>query len=90
MRTGTALLEFPRIKRCCDRVISHMEKYHIQPYDENTGKGLVRHVLIRYGFFTDEMMVCLIINGEELPGEDALVKSLREIPETDKCDGECE
>ena len=59
-----------------------MEKYHIQPYDENTGKGLVRHVLIRYGFFTDEMMVCLIINGEELPGEDALVKSLREIPET--------
>ena len=42
----------------------------------------MRHVLIRYGFFTDEMMVCLIINGEELPGEDALVKSLREIPET--------
>ena len=69
-------------KEVLDRVISHMEKYHIQPYDENTGKGLVRHVLIRYGFFTDEMMVCLIINGEELPGEDALVKSLREIPET--------
>ena len=60
----------------------HMEKFHIQPYDENTGKGLVRHVLIRYGFFTDEMMVCLIINGEKLPGEEALVKSLRQIPET--------
>ena len=59
-----------------------MEKFHIQPYDENTGKGLVRHVLIRYGFFTDEMMVCVIINGERLPEEDILVKSLREIPET--------
>ena len=69
-------------KEVLDRVIAHMEKFHIQPYDENTGKGLVRHVLIRYGFFTDEMMVCLIINGEKLPGEEALVKSLRQIPET--------
>ncbi len=71
-----------RNKEVLDRVIAHMEKFHIQPYDENTGKGLVRHVLIRYGFFTDEMMVCLIINGEKLPGEEALVKSLRQIPET--------
>ena len=70
-----------RNKEVLDRVIAHMEKFHIQPYDENTGKGLVRHVLIRYGFFTDEMMVCLIINGEKLPGEEALVKSLRQIPE---------
>lgn len=69
-------------KEVLDRVIAHMEKYHIQPYDENTGKGLVRHVLIRYGFFTDEMMVCLIINGEKIPGEEALVRSLREIPQT--------
>ena len=71
-----------RNKEVLDRVIAHMEKFHIQPYDENTGKGLVRHVLIRYGFFTDEMMVCLIINGEKLPGEEALVKSLCQIPET--------
>ena len=70
-----------RNKEVLDRVIAHMEKFHIQPYDENTGKGLVRHVLIRYGFFTDEMMVCLIINGEKLPDEEALVKSLRQIPE---------
>ena len=71
-----------RNKEVLDRVIAHMEKFHIQPYDENTGKGLVRHVLIRYGFFTDEMMVCLIINGEKLPSEEALVKTLRQIPET--------
>ncbi|SCI48744.1 23S rRNA (uracil-C(5))-methyltransferase RlmCD [uncultured Blautia sp.] len=71
-----------RNKEVLDRVIAYMEKFLIQPYDENTGKGLVRHVLIRYGFFTDEMMVCLIINGEKLPGEEALVKSLCQIPET--------
>ena len=79
-----------RNKEVLDRVIAHMEKFHIQPYDENTGKGLVRHVLIRYGFFTDEMMVCLIINGEKLPGEEALVR----IPSSDsggcQCDGKCE
>ncbi|MFR8059533.1 MAG: 23S rRNA (uracil(1939)-C(5))-methyltransferase RlmD, partial [Blautia massiliensis (ex Durand et al. 2017)] len=51
------------------------------PYDEATGKGLVRHIMIRYGFHTDEMMVCLILNGDKIPAEKALVDSLCEIPE---------
>ncbi|HJB28139.1 MAG TPA: 23S rRNA (uracil(1939)-C(5))-methyltransferase RlmD [Candidatus Blautia faecavium] len=67
-------------KEVLDRVISYMEKYKAEPYEEKTGKGLIRHVLIRYGFFTGEVMVCLIVNGRKLPGEEALVKSLREIP----------
>lgn len=62
-------------------MIGHMEKYHVQPYDEATGKGLVRHIMIRYGFHTDEMMVCLILNGDKIPAEKALVESLCEIPE---------
>ena len=36
-----------------NRVLAHMERFHIEPYNEVTGKGLVRHVFIRYGFFTD-------------------------------------
>ena len=67
-------------KEVLDRVIAHMEKYGIEPYNEATGKGLVRHVLIRYGYFTKEVMVCLILNGNKIQGEDALVKSLCEIP----------
>ncbi|RHK24669.1 23S rRNA (uracil(1939)-C(5))-methyltransferase RlmD [Ruminococcus sp. AF46-10NS] len=67
-------------KDVLDRVIGHMEKYHIQPYDETTGKGLVRHIMIRYGFHTDQIMVCLILNGDKLPAEKALVESLCEIP----------
>ena len=67
-------------KEVLDRVISHMEKYEIEPYNEATGKGLVRHVLIRYGYFTKEVMVCLILNGNKLPKEEQLVKSLCEIP----------
>ena len=67
-------------KEVLDRVISHMEKYGIEPYNEATGKGLVRHILIRYGYFTKEVMVCLILNGNKLTKEDVLVESLREIP----------
>ena len=67
-------------KEVLDCVIAHMEKYGIEPYNEATGKGLVRHVLIRYGYFTKEVMVCLILNGNKLPKEEQLVKSLCEIP----------
>ena len=67
-------------KEVLDRVIAHMEKYGIEPYNEATGKGLVCHVLIRYGYFTKEVMVCLILNGNKIPKEELLVKSLCEIP----------
>ena len=40
----------------------------------------MRHILIRYGYFTKEVMVCLILNGNKLTKEDVLVESLREIP----------
>lgn len=73
-------LGVPENKEVLDRVISHMEKWNISPYDETTGKGLVRHILIRYGYFTGEVMVCLILNGTKLPHEDQLTERLREIP----------
>ena len=38
-------------------------------YDENTGKGLLRHIYMRIGERTDEIMVCLVVNGERLPDE---------------------
>ena len=40
----------------------------------------VRHIMIRQGFFTGQIMVCLILNGGSLPGSDVLVRALREIP----------
>ena len=73
-------LGVPVNKEILDKVISYMEENHVEPYEETTGKGLVRHVLIRYGFFTGEVMVCLIVNGKKLPREERLVKSLTEIP----------
>ena len=57
-----------------------MEEYKIEPYNEETHRGLVRHVLIRKGFQTGELMVCLVINGRKLPGQQALTERLLEIP----------
>ena len=44
-----------------------IKTYGISVYDEETGKGLLRHILTRVGFKTKEVMVCLIINGRKLP-----------------------
>ena len=63
-----------------DKVIAYMEENHVEPYDEKTGKGLVRHVLTRYGFDSKEVMVCLIVNGNKIPNAESLIESLRQIP----------
>ena len=57
-------------------VLGHMEKYQIDPYDEATGKGLVRHVMTRVGFATGQIMVCIVINGKTLPAAEKLVEEL--------------
>lgn len=62
-----------------ETLINYMKRCNVKPYDEATGTGLVRHVLIRKGFTTGEIMVCAVINGEHLPQEDRLVEALRKI-----------
>ena len=62
-----------------DIVISHMEKYNIEPYNEETHKGLVRHVLIRKGYHTGELMVCIVINGTSIKAADELADRLSTI-----------
>ena len=63
-------------------ILSYMKEYKVEAYDETTGKGLVRHVLIRKGFSTGELMVCLVINKNitELPYQEPLIRKLAEIP----------
>lgn len=61
-------------------ILAFMRKYQVQPYAEVSGKGLLRHVLIRKGFASGELMVCLVINGRGLPEAEALVSELTRIP----------
>lgn len=66
-------------QRILDIVLSYMSEQQISAYDETTGKGLLRHVLIRYGFTTKEIMVCFIINGKKLPAAEVLTEKLEHI-----------
>ena len=45
-------------------ILEHMRKNRISAYDETTGGGLVRHILIRKGFTSGEIMVCLVLNNK--------------------------
>ena len=61
-----------------DCIRGFMEEYHIAPYEEELHKGLIRHVLIRKGFATEELMVCLVLNGDvkKLKAPEVLVERL--------------
>ena len=61
-----------------DCIRGFMEEYHIAPYEEELHKGLIRHVLIRKGFTTGELMVCLVLNGDvkKLKTPEVLVERL--------------
>ena len=65
--------ENPRILKA---IREFMVQEGIEPYDETSHTGLIRHVLIRKGFETGELMVCLVINGKSLPGAGKLVERL--------------
>ena len=74
-------------KEILEVILSYMRQNHVIAYEEASGKGLVRHVLIRKGFTSGELMVCLVINlkGKReksvyLPAQEKLIKSLTKIP----------
>lgn len=56
-----------------DAVLDWMESNKISAYDEKTGKGTVRHVLIRKGFATCQLMVCVVINADKMPEQQSLI-----------------
>ena len=60
-------------------VLAFLRKYQIPAYDEQTGSGIVRHVLTRYGFTTKELMVCIVINADTLPHAEELIAELTKL-----------
>ena len=62
-------------KEILETILAYMEKYGINPYEEETGKGIVRHILIRKGFYSGQIMVCLVVNLPDL--NQSLEKMLR-------------
>ncbi|HIV40760.1 MAG TPA: 23S rRNA (uracil(1939)-C(5))-methyltransferase RlmD [Candidatus Mediterraneibacter guildfordensis] len=73
-------LGVPVNREILEIILNFMKKNKIPSYDEKTGKGLIRHVLIRYGFATREIMVCLVVNGTEISEAGELLSELSKIP----------
>jgi len=70
--------------RIIETVLGFAERSHIPAYDEATHTGIMRHIVVRTGFSTGEIMVCLVINAQSLPAGkrniERLISELRQIP----------
>ena len=62
------LLGAPENQEILEKILDYMRENKVSAYDETTGKGLVRHVLIRKGFTSGQLMVCIVIN-RKIEGE---------------------
>jgi len=69
--------ESDRVK---DTVIDYVNRNDVSVYDETTGKGLLRHIYVRRGAVSGEILVCLCVNGEVIPHPEDLIRELKKIP----------
>ena len=72
----TCLIQPESAGKIREAVLSWMAQESIPAYDERTHTGLVRHIYLRCGKETGEILVCLIINGKKLPKAKQLVQTL--------------
>ena len=63
-----------------DLVMDYVNKFHVSIYDETTHKGLLRHIYVRRGAVSGQILVCLVGNGATLPKVDELLKRLKTLP----------
>ncbi len=66
-------------KEIIEVIKDFMDENKILPYNFKTKKGLVRHIIYRIGFATNEKMVCFVLNGKKLPNADSLIDKLKKI-----------
>ena len=63
-----------------DAVIDYMNQYRVTVYDEAAHKGLVRHIYVRRGAVSKQVLVCIVANGRKLPHVPELLERLKKIP----------
>ena len=61
-------------------VMDYANKNRVPVYDEQTHKGLLRHIYVRRGAESGEVLVCLVVNGEGLPKIKTLIERLKAVP----------
>ena len=63
-----------------DAVMNYVNQFKIPVYDEVTHTGLLRHIYVRRGAVSGQVLVCLVTNGRKLPKVEALIQKLGQIP----------
>ena len=63
-----------------DAVIDYVNQFRVIAYDEEAHKGLLRHIYVRRGTVSKQVLVCLVINGRKIPREEELIARLKKIP----------
>lgn len=61
-------------------VIDYVNKHNVPVYDESTHRGLLRHIYVRRGAVSGQILVCLVVNGDGLPKLPALIEALKAVP----------
>ena len=61
-------------------VIDYVNHFRITTYDETTKKGLLRHIYVRRGAASRQVLVCLVVNGRKLPHAEDLIERLQKVP----------
>jgi len=69
-------IQQPVIDTIKDEVVRFVNDEGIEPFDERTGSGLLRYLVVRMAARTGEVMVTLVVNGERIPAKDRLVRRL--------------
>lgn len=72
------LIQNPKSEEIAKFVLQFIKENQISIYNEKTGKGLFRHIVIKVGIKTNQVMCILVINGKEIPKENVLVEELKE------------
>ena len=62
-----------------DLVMDYVNQQRVPVYDETTGKGLLRHIYVRRGTVSGQVLVCLVLNGRKLPRAEALIERLKAV-----------
>ena len=70
----------PEMDAVKDAVIDYVNQHKVSVYDERSHTGLLRHIYVRRGAVSKEILVCLAVNGKALPHKDALLERLEKIP----------
>ncbi|MBE6941905.1 MAG: 23S rRNA (uracil(1939)-C(5))-methyltransferase RlmD [Ruminococcaceae bacterium] len=63
-----------------DIVTAYANQFRVMPYDEKAHKGLLRHIYVRRGAVSGQILVCLVLNGRRLPKPDVLIERLKQVP----------